>query len=91
MVKVRVFSLTRETKAPFLDFVFCFLVSLMFCFGRAELGGDGVFLCRQKSAVGQTQLWNTQESSGNLGEHSKAGVMILYLFQHAVRVSLTFT
>lgn len=42
-----------------------------------DLDGEGALLCRQKSAVGQTQRLNTVASRGNVGEHREAGVMIL--------------
>lgn len=91
VVKVRVFSLTRETKASFLDFVFCFLASLTLCFGRAELEGDGVFLCRQKSAVGQHSFGTHGNPAGILASTVRLEWWSSSLFQHAVRVSLTFT
>lgn len=42
-----------------------------------DLDGECALLCRQKSAGGQTQRLHTMESRGNVGQHRKAGVMIL--------------
>lgn len=50
------------------------------------LGVEGAVLYLQKSAVGQTPLWNTMASGENVGERSPAGGMILSSFQHAVGI-----